>query len=220
MNNRYVLERKSMSHNILASFFDVYITLDKYAEMKEITPLLLEMYPAHSDLIKRNQVTAHSGLDEYEQAEAIASDLVANNPTALNHYSLYKVYRQTDKDMQAYEQMEMCVQLDPDDSDYALMMAGLILDEYYIKRRDMYGESIMKVSKQQAIAAAIPFVFHAYSTNSRNVAEFIDFLKKNNLYEAANVLYACAKQQITEIPRSEEYDYEPLDLCLSKSEQF
>jgi hypothetical protein len=114
----------------------------------------------------------------------------------------------------------MCVQLEPDDSDYALMMAGLILDEYYVKRTDMYGESIVKVSKQQAIAAAIPFVLHAYSTNNRNVAEFIDFLKKNNLYEAANVLYACAKQQITEIPRSEEYDYEPLDLCLSKSEQF
>lgn len=212
VNGKYSIEKKAVSHNILAAFFDVYIWLDSYSEMKEIIPLLLEKYPAHSELINRNLVTALNGLNEYSEAEVIARELITNNPSAINHYSYYKVCRLSDRNVEAYEQMEACIRLEPDDSDYYMLMAGLILDEYYIKLQSNYELNIVKVSKQQAIAAAIPFIFAAYQLN-HNVADCINMLQRNNLKEATLQLYSFAKNNIMDIPRSDEYNYGPLDLC-------
>lgn len=215
VNGKFVAERKTVSHNVLASFFDVYITLDKYSEMKDIALILLEIYPKHSDLINRNLVTAYNGLDEYSESERIAKELVKNNPTALNHYSLYKVYRAIDEHSKAYEQVEACIETDPDDADYNIIMAGLILDSYYIRTVTGYNSEVVRVSKQQAVAAAIPFVFKAYENNYGS-SECIAFLQKNSLHEAAKIVYMCASKQISEIPRSEDFDYYPLDYILDK----
>ena len=215
MNNRYVLEKKPMSHNLLASFFDVYITLDKYSELKEIAPLLLDMYPNHSEIIQRNIVTACNGLSDYAEAERIAKELVEKNPSAINHYSLYKVYRYLDYNDLAYEQIEASIIAEPDDYDYYVFMAGFMLDECYIRTHDNFGDSITKCSKMQAANAAIPFIYEAYS-NNYDVSECIDFLRKNNLMEAAQLLYSYAKQHITDIPHDDNYDYYPLDVCLGR----
>ncbi len=213
VDGKFVIERKLVSHNLLASFFDVYITLKKYSDMKEIALLLLEHYPKHSSLIKRNIVTAYNGLEEFDMAETTARELVENDPCALNHYSLYKVCRMKDQHVKAYEQIETCIQYEPDDPDYCIMMAGLILDTSHI--RTQTGE-IVKVAKQKAIDAAIPFVFKAYESGY-DINKCLTFLQNNSLDSIAKMLITVARSASTKVPRDEEkFDYYPLDSILRK----
>jgi len=216
-NNRYILEKKTVTHNILASFFDVYIQLDKYADILEISQLLLHMYPIHSELIRRNIVTAYRLLGEYAKAEEVAKQLVENNPVAVNHYSLYRVYYSTDDYSSAYEQLEACVIAEPDDVDYLIWMAGLIMDSSYVRVKNGYVSEIGKVAKKQAMEAAVPFVFEAYA-NQCGYSRCMDFLTKNNLKEAAALLNECAQKNIVPREDTDSYNYYPLNCCLRKAE--
>ncbi|MBR6593998.1 MAG: hypothetical protein IKK83_02285 [Clostridia bacterium] len=215
INGCYALDKKAMTYNLLGAFFDVYIALDRYEEMRDIAALLLETYPKHSDLIKRNQVTALLGLGEPAAALEIAKELVLVNDTAQNRYSLYKVYRDLELKAEAYNEIETCIRLSPEDSFYHMVMASYIIDEYYIKLEGSLEENACKVTRQQACNAAVPFVFEAYA-NNYGAANCISFLQKNDLKEAAALLYRYAEKHITKVSRVEGYDYYPLDKCLGK----
>lgn len=215
-NDKYIVEKKRVTHNVLASFFDVYVAVDKYAEILAIADLLLEAYPMHSDMIRRNIVTAYNGLAEYSKAEAAAKALVESNPVALNRYALYRVYRASDRYYDAYEQIEKCIATEPNDVDYLIFAAGLILDSGYIRTKNGYDSSITRVTKQQAIAAAVPFVFEAFANNCAP-SRCIDFLRKNNINDAAAILESCSKQGITQVPRKDTYNYFPLEYCIQKN---
>lgn len=215
INGAYALDKKVMSYNLLGAFFDVYIDLDKYEDMKEIAALLLDTYPKYSDLIKRNQVTALLGLCEQKEALEIAKELVASNDTAQNRYSLYKVYRDLELKVEAYNVIETCIKLAPDDSFYQMVMASFILDEHMVKLENSFEENACKVTKQQAGIAAIPFVFEAYA-NNYGADNCISFLQKNGLNEAAIFLLKHAERHITKVSRVDGYDYYPLDRCLGK----
>ncbi len=208
IDGKYFIERKLVSHNLLTSFFEVYILLGKYSEMKEIALLLLENYPKHSSLIKRNLVTAYNGLEDYDIAEDTARELVENDPCSINNYYLYRVYRASDQYIKSYEQIEKCIELEPDDPDYYIYMAGLILDSSCI--RTGTGE-IARVAKQNAISAAVPFVFSAYEAGF-DINKCLAFLQKNSLDDVSRELHALVANGCTSIPRdSNKYDYYPID---------
>ncbi len=214
VNNQYTIAKKPVTYNTLASFFDVYLTLDKYAELKEIVPLLIECYPRYYELIERNHVYACNGLYEYTEAEETAKTLAEKNPSAINNYSLYKVYRAADKYAMCYEQMEKCIKLEPSDSKYYMFMAGLIIDGCYIRQQNSFGNEIVLVSKQQAIAAAIPFVYEAYA-NGYSAQDCYAFLQKNSLSAASKEFLKYASERINPIPHNDNYDYYPLSICMS-----
>lgn len=213
VDGKFFIERKKVSYNLLGSFFDVYNILEKYVEMKDIALLLLEHYPKHTDIIKRNLVTAYNGLEEFDIAETTALELVENDPCLRNIFSLYTVYRLSEQNFKAYEQIEKCIQFEPDDPDYSIMMAGLILDSLFIRTEP---DKIAKVSKQKAVAAAVPFVFNAFE-NGYSLDKCLTFLNKNSLDDIARLLYAVANDGCSCIPKDKEhFDYYPLESIFNK----
>ncbi len=210
IDNKYVLEKKALTYNILGAFFDVYIQMDKHEDMREIALELLKMYPSYSDLIKRNIVTAYIESKDFEQAEAIAKQLVdENGEDDLNVYTLYKVYRNFDIYDKAYETIEKCIAMDPADEDYCIVMAGLIADSCCI--RDFSTGEIVKVSKDRATAVLVPFVFYVYDLNNNQAQRCYAFLQRNKLIDACAYFKESYESGMHRIPRSDDYDYSALE---------
>ncbi len=216
VNNQYVIERKKVTYNMLGAFFDVYIRVNKHEEMLEIGEKLLEVYTKHSDLIRRNIITALKGLDRIEEAELEAKKLVADSPKeVLNQYSLYSVYRAYDNHEAAYKQAEVCIALDPADSDYYIILAGVIADSS-MARMSTGENGIVKIAMEQLESVIVPFVFRAYSVNNRCMQECYDFLQRNGYKKSCEIFKQCLSQKMSDIPVMDNYDYTALAYCLEK----
>ena len=182
-NGKFELVSKHVSNETLAAFMDVYIKLRKFEDIIKIVPILIQEYQKVKTqcLLYRNMMTAYMTLEKFEEAERIGCTLFEMDPkNDLNHYSMYRLFRQTDRYVAAYEALENCIQLDPKDVDYYFLIAGLIFDENVARERP--NEQVHRIADSDVKKYALPFVLTSLIVvNSPEVIERLQhFLSRND----------------------------------------
>ncbi len=212
----YVIERKELTYNCLGAFFDVYLELGMFQDILDVCPPLLAKQPTHASIIRRNTVTALRRLKRYAEAEKAAFQLVHDEPNDdRNRYAMYLCYYYLDKYFEAYAEIEKCISLKPDDSDYHMIIASYIKDIGITRISDGRGGSkISKVTPAQADRALVPFIFRLYSLENYRAKECADFLQRNKLADALEIFKKYHSDRASSIPKLPQFDYTALDYCL------
>lgn len=213
-NGRYELAPKRVTRSTLGAFFDVYLELKNHAEILQIAPLLLEKYGKldYQCLIRRNMVTAHLALDQTREALAVGAKLLElNNQADLNHYSMYRAYRDDGQLAEAYHQMECCIHLSPKDEDYYYYAAAFICDEGYA--RQSAEEAPGPIDPRDTKRYAVPFVLYALEMNHKNYRRAVDFLNRADFDDIVTRLVPVLQNNGNLLEEFDDFDFSQVFHC-------
>lgn len=208
-NGKYELSSKHVSANVLGAFMNVYLYLKRFDEILKVVPVLLTEYKKTRTqcLLYRNMVTAYLHFEQIDKAEQICRKLLElNYDDDLNHYSIFKVFHQSDRYELAYEALENCVSCDPDDPDYYLLIAGLIFDENVA--RVSPEEAPQRINDKDAKRYAVPFILYVLTQFEAARDKALGYLRRNN---CGDVLEMLARGDI-----DEQYSFDMVHYCLER----
>jgi tetratricopeptide (TPR) repeat protein len=168
----------------LAAFFDVYLHLKKYTDILEVGNLICERYknnPKVCGITLRNMSNAALRLDMFSEARSYLDALLQMDPSNdIVHWLCSQYENALDNYPGAIMEIEHCIRLDRNDTDYYFAMAAYICDDLFARDHDTL--EIRKIDSSEAIEYAVPFLLAALSTDpSPNEAtRVIDFLRRNH----------------------------------------
>ena len=212
-NGNKVLEKKVRSSRMIASFFNVYISLKLYKEMVEVGYLLLEGSPSHKSLIRRNLIVAYQKLEQYDKADEIAKALVEDDPMeGLNHYRVFQLHAAKHEYFAAYRELEKSLACDSEDTDYYEGLASIICDQRIA--RNAAGEYIRIQTSEKEYYAA-PFIICAILASPDYVNDAAAFLRRNRFTNTLQRLISCIQNGDGNL-RNEfsDLDFTPVYACM------
>lgn len=216
-DGRYDLVPKVRTRRLLGAMFDVYLHLKKYEDILLIGKLLLEKGSGKNNgIIYRNISTAAVYLEDYETAREASEKAVETEPTAaMSYYIRFKYFDAVEEHLAAYEALEDCVRLDPEDADYYFLAAGEICDE--LCGRDPETLELCHIQPGERERFAAPFVLRALFNDPRGTAQrTLDFCKRNNFTDTVERLSALLSGKMAKDEFVEYYDFGAVEYCSRK----
>lgn len=219
-DGKYVLSKTPrITKGKLASFFDVYLHLNKHQDLVEIGKLLAERYRDNTKIlpiILRNVTNALIRLDELEEAKVYKEQLeqVAGFQD-MTHWICAKYESAVENYPKVVEETECCIRLDSEDVDYYFHMAGYICDNLYA--RDPETMEIRKILPKEADQFAVPFLLTALSLDRSCANRLLDFLRRNKFGAYIQPVIDAYQQNVTNFRVVfPELNYEAVDYCLEE----
>lgn len=219
-DGRYILSRAPrITKGKLASFFDVYLHLNKYQELVEIGELLAERFKDNAKIlpiILRNITIALLKLEELEAAKRYKEQMeqVAFS-SDLTHWVCAKYEDAVENYPKVIEETELCIRLDNEDIDYYFSMAAYICDNLYA--RDPETMQIRKIMPKEADQFAVPFLLTALSIDNdkSTVTRALNFFRTNKFGAYIEPVLDAYQQNMTNFRMAvPELNYDAVDYCL------
>lgn len=216
-NGKYELSSKHVTRSALAAFMDVYIKLDRYEEILKIVPVLLAEYKKTETqcMLYRNVVSAYLHFEKFSDAEEICRKLLRMDAeNSRNYYSVFMLYRQTDRSEQAYEALENCIYFDPKNIEYYFSIAGLIFDEN-VARTDC-NSGVHRVDDEAAKKYALSFIFSLLTSERFAGSITPDIMQRIMAFLRFNKCNRLAEMLTSDPKFIYELDYDMVEYCYSK----
>ncbi len=218
-DGRYEITKKNISSASLAAFFNVYLELKQYTDVIEIARMLLDICTKRDMqcTIRRNIITALIRLQRPEEAMKEARDLLELDSTDdINHHRAFLAYRENNRLAEAYEQLEECLHLDPDDADYPYIIAGYICD--YLTARTSVTEAPTSIIRADRERYSVPFILYRVSQQPSDYKRAADFLIRNRFQDVSDRMMAALRANLTGssfLDQFTEYDFTFVRYCLN-----
>ena len=176
------------TQNNLAALFNVYSRTKLYSRAVEVSSSLEAQNCPHTSMILRHKASALDDLNKDESAEAAYKELLKLEYYDDTNHAFYASYlTKKGKIVEAYQEREIAVRLDPRDSNRFFQMGVFILNEQYIRKDD---NTICKEHNHSVVMSnAIAFFVYALQLNYMNDElrhSIGDILYRRNEIELAN----------------------------------
>lgn len=173
---------KDVTEKLLRAFFNVYLKLNKAPELLQICSVLLEKYQKTSMrmLIYQNMADCYCRLNQYDECSDACQKAIALEDNDVIHYILFHMYHDQSNYAAAFHELEIANMLDPNDSSYYKMLAGLIIDERFA--RTSASEDPHLIERSEVRSCALPYIIYAIDNHNMDIEEALEFLRKNIKY--------------------------------------
>jgi tetratricopeptide (TPR) repeat protein len=217
-DNQYQLtDSVQLTEGKLAAFFDVYIHLNMYSDILDIGSLICMHNSDNakiSSITLRNMANAAIRLEKFSDGKVYLDMLLkvdASNDIVHWIYSQY--YNAIEDYPAAISEIETCIRLDRNDTDYYFAMAAYICDDYIA--RDPQTLMIQKIGPNESAEYAVPFLITALTIDPSVRSRVLDFLRRNK-FTAYIAPLVEAYEVDTDDFRSvfPNLDYRSVDYCL------
>ena len=190
-NGGYTLDpavARRLSSERLGSFYDTYITCDRYEEIISISQQLLDAECPMTTMIYRNMGNAYLELGRHQDAkEKYEAMLALDYNDDRNHLAYSRYFDKIHDPVGSYKEVEIALALDKEDSTRYITLAGQMFD-YRCIRKDP--STIAPATRSEIVAAAVPMVFHTImvSQDQRTLNRAMEFLRRNNCSEYCQMM--------------------------------
>lgn len=222
-DGQYLLSKSvRLTDGKLAAFFDVYLHLKKYTDILEIGSLIRERYKNNTKvcgITLRNMSNAALRLDMFSEARNFLDELLQMDPTNdIVHWLCSQYENALDNYPGAIIEIEHCIRLDRNDTDYYFAMAAHICDDLYARDHDTL--EIRKIDSSEANEYAVPFLLAALSANPSpsEASRVIDFLRRNRFNSYIEPLVDALRSGTTNIAEAfSELNFRCVNYCFGLS---
>ena len=213
-DGNYEIINKVRTQRLLGAMFDVYLHMKKYTDIITIGNLLLEKGNAkHRGIIYRNIGHAAIYLEDYETArEASENAVAAQGDSAASYYLRFKYFDAIGDHIKAYESLEICLRLDPDDADYYFMLAAEACDELYARHPETLEISHIEPSEREKCAA--PYILQAFFNDPKALLErTVDFCRRNKFNSTLEHLSNLLNDKESKDELFDAYNFSAVNYC-------
>lgn len=202
-----------LTENILAAFFDSYIAQKDYQRAIKVAHYLLENKCRHNIMLYRNIAFLEMRLGRFEEAKKYYLLCLKHNyKNDVNHknYSRFLYNQQLYTEM--FEEEEIMLAADPNDSNYCYEIAGDILDRGLLRTPEGL---IISRNRDACKAAAIPFLIHAFQNapDQDSFERLKNFMLRNRMKDEFELVIALLQDD--EKGEQLSLDFYPLNYCLN-----
>ncbi len=217
VGGKFELLPKVRSSRMMASFFDVYLSLKKYQEIIDVGILLYKNTSSNHTLILRNISHAARHLERYDLAYASVSHALHRDPVVVSLHNALYLYHCSRNDMQAaLTSLENALCCDVEEVDTYFRIAGFICDELYARTDNGRIEPISARDKERYV---VPYILQAFMVDRSCIERAITFLKKNKITNFVPSLIALYKKEVDVEDLFAEWNMDAVLYCYKKQDK-